>query len=359
MSKNEEADILRAKMAAKSGNNGGPLVSHSAADLSQVRAHRWAWHNRILIGYLNLIVGREGVGKGTLLAKLISELSKGGLEGNYWEKPISIGIIGDEDGFYDTWVPRLIGAGADLDKVWQIEQPDGGYISLTDDLDRIKEKIKEHDIHFLYFDQLLDNIGVKVDDWRGKQVRDALRPCRQIGKSMDIAVLAALHPNKSGQTFRNMVSGTTAFNQVSRSSLLLADDPNDRTKRVLVQGKGNYSEIPAGVAFRIESERHMINMEDHHVGVIHDLFESSLTVDDLISGTANGNEPTGTDMAEALIREMIPQDSKWHQVTGLYAACKEDGLAPSAIARARHRLGIENRRKSEPSAPAEWRWTET
>lgn len=41
-------------------------------DMSRVQPFRWAWEDRLLIGYLNLLVGDEGVGKGTLLAWLIA-----------------------------------------------------------------------------------------------------------------------------------------------------------------------------------------------------------------------------------------------------------------------------------------------
>ena len=53
-----------------------------------------------------------------------------------------------------------------------------------------------------------------------------------------MAILASLHPNKGTRgNFRDLVSGSHAFNAQSRSSLLLAQHPDDERRRVLVRGE--------------------------------------------------------------------------------------------------------------------------
>ena len=49
-----------------------------------------------------------------------------------------------------------------------------------------------------------------------------------------------MHPKKGeAVSFRNLVAASHQFNAVSRSSLLLAEHPDDDTRRVLARGKGN------------------------------------------------------------------------------------------------------------------------
>jgi hypothetical protein len=230
------------------------LVAHRA-DLSRARPPRWVWDKRIVIGYLNLLLGNEGVGKGTLIAKLIAELTHGRLAGDLHGQPVGVGIIGDEDSFDGVWTPRLHAADADLERVVQIERPDGGFVNVREDRDKLADVVKQHNLGALYFDQLLDNLGAGTDDWRQKAVRDALRPLQALARELDIAVIGSLHPNKRGTTFRELMAGAPAFNAVSRSGLLLGQHPDDDDRRVLVRGKGNLSEPPPAVEFRITGYR--------------------------------------------------------------------------------------------------------
>lgn len=226
-----------------------------AADLSRAQPPRWAWHHRLVLGYLNLLLGNEGVGKSTLVAWMIARLTRGELPGDLHGQPVSVGVIGDEDSFDGVWTPRLHAAGANLERVVQIERPDGGFVNIREDRDKLAGVITDHALGLLFFDQLLDNLGVGVDDWRQKAVREALQPLRSLARELSIATLGCLHPNKRADTFRQLVAGAPAFNSVSRSSLLLAQHPEDENLRVLVRGKGNLSQPPPAIEFQIAEHR--------------------------------------------------------------------------------------------------------
>src|SRR5947209_5559683 len=47
-------------------NVGGLTVRPAKLELA--RPPRWLWEDRVALGYLNLLLGNEGVGKGTLIA---------------------------------------------------------------------------------------------------------------------------------------------------------------------------------------------------------------------------------------------------------------------------------------------------
>jgi hypothetical protein len=69
-----------------------------------------------------------------------------------------------------------------------------------------------------------------------------MRGSSAIARDLDVCALGSLHPNKGQRgSFRDLVSGSHAFNASSRSSLLLAEDPDDEDRRVLVRGKGNFT----------------------------------------------------------------------------------------------------------------------
>lgn len=331
-----------------------------SADLTRARPPRWAWKDRLVIGYLNLLLGNEGIGKSVMMAWLIAQLTRGKLEGDLYGTPVTVGVLGDEDSFDDVWAPRLHAAGADLDRVVQVDRPDGGFVNLREDHDKLTAVVIEHALQVLFFDQLLDNLGVGTDDWRQKAVREALQPLRALARELDIAATGCLHPNKRADNFRSLVAGAPAFNAVSRSSLLLAQHPDDERKRVLVRGKGNLSQAPPAVEFEVVEYQFQANGMDFKVPRVANVTSGDMTVDDLLA--ANGGPYVGhTQVRDAseIIESLLPQDGAWHPAKPIIDACAEHDLDVRTAQRARGRLGVEHRRTRTFPAAVEWRWPPT
>ena len=326
------------------------------ADLGRAQPPRWAWQDRIAIRYLNLLLGNEGIGKGVLIARLIARLTRGELRGDLYGEPVAVAVIGDEDSFDDVWTPRLHAGGADLSRVAQLERPDGGYIDLRDNREDLAQAVKDYRLRVLFFDQLLDNLGVGVDDWRQKPVRDALHPLRSLARELDVAALCCLHPNKRGTSFRALLSGTTAFNAVSRSSLLLAQHPDDEEVRVLVRGKGNLARLPAAVEFRIVEEHFQANGHEFRVPVASTPWTSELTVDVLLESEPKPVEHSKVADARGIIESLLPRDGQWHPSKRLIEACAENGIDERTAQRAKTKLRVEHRRTTTFPSFVEWRW---
>jgi hypothetical protein len=324
------------------------------ADLSLSRPPRWAWADRIVLGALNLILGNEGTGKGTLAAWMIARLTRGELAGDLHGKPATVGVLGDEDGWNAVWTPRLHAAGADLARVKLIERPDGGYVELRDDHRRLACAVDQEGITVLYLDALIDHLGVGVDDWRAKPVRDALQPLRSIAREFELAAIGSMHPNKRAESFRQLVSGSTAFNAVSRSSLLLAQHPEDERRRVLVRGKGNLSRTPPAVEFDITSRKFTANGHPFDVPHAVNFDTSALTVADLLNQPAQLS-PVGE--ARTTARELIAArlaDGEWHHAGAIIGDCAQLGAHERAVRRAANDLGVEYEHQGFP-AQVHWR----
>jgi hypothetical protein len=270
--------------------------------------------------------------------------------------PINVGIVGDEDDIDSVWTSRLHAAGAALERVCQIDRPDGGLVNVGEDRERLARLVRDAEIGFLYFDQLLDNLGAGTDDWRQNQVREALAPLRVLARELDIAALGTLHPNKRGNTFRELVAGSSAFNAVSRSSLLLAQHPDDPRKRCLVRGKGNLSERPTPLEFELTSHSFTANGHEFSVPLVVDVRASEYDVEDLIGTTAETAEYSKTADAVEIIEALLPRDGDWHPPKPVYEACLGEGISERVVQRAKNRLGIEHRRTETFPAAALWRW---
>lgn len=326
------------------------------ADLSRSQPPRWAWEGRIVRGYLNLLIGNEGIGKSTMVTWVAARLTRGELPGSYHRRPVTVAIIGDEDGFDDVWTPRLHAAGADLDRVVQVERPDGGFVNLREDRDHLVDVAREHEIGLVYFDQLLDNLGVGTDDWKQKAVRDALQPLRAVARELDLAALGCLHPNKRASSFRELIAGSSAFNSVSRSSLLLAEHPEEKDRRVLVRGKGNLSAKPVAVELSVRGHKFEANGHTFSVPVAVDFSDSELQVDDLIGDEPKRAEHSQTADACEIIEALLPRDGDWHPAKPIFEACAEENIGERTVKRAKERLDVEHRRTTTFPAAVEWRW---
>jgi len=223
-------------------------------DPSTARPVRWAWEHRVAIGKLNLLVGNEGTGKGVVNAWQAAMLSHGRLEGDLKGEPVNVLIVGDEDSLDDVWTPRLYAVEADWRRVFFPPQDIGDLDVTTDDgIATLDGWVREYGIGVVVFDALLDNLG-SCDAYEPRQVRGALRPLSRFARDAGVAVLGSLHPRKGDAiSFRDLVAGSHQFNAVSRSSLLIAEHPDDKRRRVLLRGKGNLSVLPTPLEFEIKS----------------------------------------------------------------------------------------------------------
>jgi hypothetical protein len=223
----------------------------------RVRPLRWLWERRFPFGLLALLVGEEGVGKGTLVAWVIARTTCGQLGGDLEGEPARVLIVGDEDAFEPIWVPRLYAANADLTKVRTLD--DGEFLDdLAPRADDLAATIRRDEIALVVFDQLLDHIPGGAEGqaiYNPKHIRQAMLPLRRVAATTNVAMLGLLHPIKGRvSTFRQLIAGSHQFNAVSRSSLLLGVDPDDERRRILVRGKGNHSAMPRSFEFALAAE---------------------------------------------------------------------------------------------------------
>jgi RecA/RadA recombinase len=100
-------------------DNGRRLQATKASDMAMT-ATRWLWEDEhgcwTPMGALIGLGGREGVGKSTVCAHLAAQATRGVLSGDFYGTPKGAVIVSTEDDWSATIKPRLVAAGADLDR---------------------------------------------------------------------------------------------------------------------------------------------------------------------------------------------------------------------------------------------------
>jgi hypothetical protein len=171
-------------------------------------------------------------------------------------------IAATEDSWSQTIVPRLIAAGADLDRAYRVEiETDGIHdeLRMPRDLPGVRVRAREVDAALLVLDPLISRLDDRLDTHKDADVRRALEPLVAMADQIPIAVWGIIHHNKSGSTDPlQVVMASKAFTAVARSVHTVVIDPDDDTnqRRLFGTPKNNLGrsdpDLPT-LSFTIES----------------------------------------------------------------------------------------------------------
>ncbi len=242
------------------GATGRKLRATPASTIS-VRPVRWLWQDRIALGTLGLLGGREGIGKSTAAFTLAADITRGTMPGVHTGIPKAVIIAAAEDSWGHTIVPRLMAAGADLERVYRVDVTtadgvDGGLV-LPLDLEALEAAVRRVDAAMILLDPMLSRLDAALDTHKDAEVRQALEPLTTLADRSGTAVLGVIHVNKSiSSDPLTLLMGSRAFAAVARSVLFVMTDPDDDDTRLLGQPKNNLgrTDLPT-LSFRIDSER--------------------------------------------------------------------------------------------------------
>jgi hypothetical protein len=190
-----------------------------------VRPVRWLWANRLALGTLALLGGREGIGKSSVGYTLTADVTRGRLQGEHYGRPRAVIVAATEDPWEHTIVPRLMAAGADLDRVYRVDVTtalgvDTG-LSLPRDLRDLEDAVVQVGAALILLDPLMSRLDTKLDSHKDAEVRVALEPLTALANRTGAAILGLIHVNKSMSTDPlTTLMASRAFAAVARAVLL-------------------------------------------------------------------------------------------------------------------------------------------
>lgn len=230
------------------------LVPVRASSVKPARL-RWLWDDRIPLGELTLLAGREGLGKSTVAIDLAAQVTRGELPGEYFGRPRHVVYVASEDSREHTIVPRLIAAGADLDRVSFIDiaRIDGSMDRLVLPLDTegLAEFLNHVGVGLTVLDAATSVLDSRLDGNKDREMRRALEPLAKLAQDTKSSILGIVHLGKAATADTGRaILGSIAWSQVARSVLAVAKD-EDQDQLILSRTKGNLGMEPASLACRI------------------------------------------------------------------------------------------------------------
>lgn len=245
-----------------------PFTTPRLVNLATVKpqAVEWLWPRRFPLGKISMIVGEPGLGKSQLTTDMTATVTTGGLwpDGTFNNsgQPGSVVLLSAEDDLSDTVVPRLIAAGAELDKVTAIQGVEFRLdddspakercFNLESDLPALEQAMAaQPGCRLVVIDPISSYLG-KTDSHKNAELRVLLAPLAELAAKHMVAVVCVSHLNKtSGAKAMHRVTGSLAFVAAARAAWLVAADKSDPKRRLMVQIKANLAPDPGGLAFGI------------------------------------------------------------------------------------------------------------
>jgi hypothetical protein len=322
----------------------GRRVKLTPASSIPPRPVRWTWEDadggRIPAGEITLTPGAGGIGKSTFHAHLVSRVTRGQLPGIHRGTPRGCIICASEDSWARTIVPRLMGAGADLDRVYRAEVEDAEEagdslrLSLPTDVDALADAIGQNDVALVSLDPLMTLIGADLDTHKDAEVRRAIEPLARLADDTGVAILGNAHFNKSmGGDPMSRITGSAAFGQVVRAVLAFARD-DEAGQCVISQVKSNLGRLDLpSLAYRIEPVEIPTTEGPASVGQLVWCGQSDRSVADLLRPERKDASSEQDEAAAWLQEPDVLGGGQERRATELHEAAEVEGITSRTLQR--------------------------
>ena len=265
------------------------IIRMSDVELTPVE---WLWKPYLPFGKLSVLQGNPGEGKTYFAMHLAAACTNGKLLPNMERmEPFNVIYQTAEDGLGDTVKPRLIEAGADLDRVLVIDDSE---VQLTLSDERIEKAIVENNARLVIIDPIQAYLGADVDMNRANEVRPIFMRLGQVAQRTGCAILLIGHLNKAaGMQSLQRGLGSIDIAAAVRSVMFIGKLKHDPTMRILTHEKSSLAPPGVSLAFSLGDE-----------GGFRWVGEYDITADEMMSGIEPQRE-TKTQQAKDLICTLL------------------------------------------------------
>lgn len=298
------------------------IIRMSDVELTPVE---WLWKPYLPFGKLSVLQGNPGEGKTYFAMHLAAACTNGKLLPNMERmKPFNVIYQTAEDGLGDTVKPRLIEAGADLDRVLVIDDSE---VQLTLSDERIEKAIVENNVRLLIIDPIQAYLGADVDMNRANEVRPIFMRLGQVAQRTGCAILLIGHLNKAaGMQSLQRGLGSIDIAAAVRSVMFIGKLKHDPTMRILTHEKSSLAPPGASLAFSLGDE-----------GGFRWVGEYDITADEMLSGIEPQRE-SKTQQAKDLICALLA-GGKQVLSEDIDKAALERGIPGRTVRDAKRELG--------------------
>jgi len=329
----------------------------------------WLWYNWLATGKLHLLGGQPGSGKTTIAGALAAAVTRAGSfpDGSRCSVAGNVIFWSGEDDPQDTLVPRLIAAGADMEKIFFVgsvhEDAKSRDFDPAKDVSLLQEAIKKAGgAELVIVDPIVS--AVVGDSHKNSETRRALQPLVSLCAEIGAALLGITHFTKgtAGREPIERINGSIAFGALARVVLVAAkkaegggEDDAEPPRRFLARAKSNIGPDGDGFAYELEQ----VELHDFAgVSASRVVWGAGIagTARELLGEAERVEDEGGSELreAEAFLRQALVDGPV--ATTEIKSAAGGHAIAWRTVERAKRSLGVEALRKGEEGVKGGGRW---
>ena len=225
------------------------MIKGKSATGVETREINWLWKPFIAYGKVTVIQGETGVGKTSLMVKMVADYSNGlkpptQFRGRLLEQeqgePIKTFYITTENGIEDTLVPMFDLFGGDREFLFYQDEDEAHFVLNGDE---IREIVRQFDAKLIVVDpwqEFLDNTASTDNEALRAMIRDVQKAAEETGAAV---VLCGNFSKSLGSDLRRGLGGSELNNTI-RALLKVSPDPYEcpdvrtmRTSKMSFLGK--------------------------------------------------------------------------------------------------------------------------
>jgi putative DNA primase/helicase len=331
------------------------LVIVRAADIIPV-AVDWIWEARLARGKITITAGLPDVGKSQIGAYIAARITNG----DNWPAEAmapqgDVVVLASEDSIDDTWVPRLMAAGADLEHVHFVkmvidERGKRRTFNLQQDLEALGTTLSKLDRpQLVIIDPITSYLG-KVDAHRMNDVRAVMEPVTAFAESYRVGIFAVTQPPKVQGTAMNAFTGSLAFVAAARIAFIVVTEP-ETERRLMLPVKNNIGIKAQGRGYIIEGTQVAEGIIAPRV--VWDDAPVDVTADQAIMAAAqHSGERCSLKEAKEFLSDVLANGPL--AATEVEDAAEKEGISERTLRRARKDLGINAKKDNFAGG---WSWS--
>ena len=287
----------------------------------------------------HLLVGRKGVGKGTLLADLAARVTRGELGAKR-----NVVWIGSEDSSAIDIKPRVRAAVGDAERVWTVKS----WPQFPRDLDVLTRSVEQTgDVGLVIIDPVANHVaGMNTDS---ESIRDAIAPLNVLADELKTVVIGVRHlTEKQMKELRGAVLGSSAWYQTPRAVIAVVHDEEAGVSHVQCIAGNRLPANTPGRIFRLTGVK-LPDLEEEVTRAVWE-GESAKDVETLFAASSGRENASKSAQARALILDLLEAAPERRMESDTLDALvtARTGLAKQTIKNARSSLADESLVKNRP-----------
>lgn len=311
-------------------------------DLEEIEVEplRFLWEDVIPSRGCTLMAGRGGVAKSTFALYLAGKITRGTMKGDLFGKPATVLYVSHEDSLSQVVKPRAIANDVDISrlKILGIRVKELGDVSvvpnLPQDMPLLREAIERTGAKVVIIDPITSTLG--GDNDKMADVRQVMNPLTALCEELDVTILAIAHFRKGSGHASDMISGSHAWRDTARASLLFAKEEADSVpdgdvpKTIITLDKANYA--PDSVSYSYHVEEHLVpNREGSMTRTTRVIWggQSDVTVGQIINRENEKGKQGG--LANEIIEYLRSFDGRAVETKDIVSMFAVGGVAPATV----------------------------